>query len=103
MCSSNKCLVAGKNKTEHDNSSNNNEMTYYQACCAWDLHVWLYGDSTMKDERSRLATGHDTRSLRYLRYIVVESVSTIRTEIQLVGRFDMGIWGVCGVGCELYE
>eukprot|EP00956_Cyclotella_meneghiniana_P007094 scaffold9646_cov36-Cyclotella_meneghiniana.AAC.2 len=45
MCSSNKCLVTGKNKTEHDG------MTYYQACCAWDLHVWLYGDSTMKDEQ----------------------------------------------------
>eukprot|EP00956_Cyclotella_meneghiniana_P038242 scaffold150817_cov36-Cyclotella_meneghiniana.AAC.1 len=48
MCSSNKCLVTGKNMTEHDG------MTYYQACCAWDLHVWLYGDSTMKDEQTQV-------------------------------------------------
>ncbi|KAL3775884.1 hypothetical protein ACHAWO_012902 [Cyclotella atomus] len=42
-CVSNKCLLTGQNTTE-------GSITNYQACCAWDLHVWLFSDSTMKDE-----------------------------------------------------
>ena len=42
-CTSQKCLVTGENKTTE-------QGLQYQACCAWDLHVWLYGDSSMKEE-----------------------------------------------------
>ncbi|KAL7490243.1 hypothetical protein ACHAW6_016013 [Cyclotella cf. meneghiniana] len=44
-CASNKCLVTGENvTTEHG-------LTY-KACCAWDLHVWLFGDSSMVEEQT---------------------------------------------------
>ena len=37
-CDSQRCLVTGKNVSDG---------AQYEACCAWDLHVWLYGDSGM--------------------------------------------------------
>ena len=40
-CESQRCLVTGKNVTGKDGN------LQYEACCAWDLHVWLYRDSSM--------------------------------------------------------
>eukprot|EP00581_Thalassiosira_minuscula_P002660 CAMPEP_0183744308 /NCGR_PEP_ID=MMETSP0737-20130205/65663_1 /TAXON_ID=385413 /ORGANISM="Thalassiosira miniscula, Strain CCMP1093" /LENGTH=931 /DNA_ID=CAMNT_0025979947 /DNA_START=589 /DNA_END=3384 /DNA_ORIENTATION=- len=40
-CESQRCLVTGNNVTGSDGS------VKYEACCAWDLHVWLYGDSSI--------------------------------------------------------
>ena len=37
-CESQRCLVTGRNVTGDDGGA------YYEACCAWDLHIWLYGD-----------------------------------------------------------
>ncbi|KAL9189242.1 hypothetical protein ACHAXT_011732 [Thalassiosira profunda] len=39
-CESQRCLVTGKNTTENGDFK-------YEACCAWDLHVWLYGDVSL--------------------------------------------------------
>ena len=41
-CESQRCLVTGRNVTRDDGGA-----TMYEACCAWDLHVWLYGDSAV--------------------------------------------------------
>jgi len=41
-CASQRCLVTGHNVT------NKNNKVYYEACCAWDLHVWLFGDAAIE-------------------------------------------------------
>lgn len=43
-CASERCLVTGKNTTLDDGNIN------FEACCAWDLHVWLYADSSIPKE-----------------------------------------------------
>jgi len=47
-CASQRCLVTGNNETKDDGS------VKYEACCAWDMHVWLFSDTTLpnrtKDE-----------------------------------------------------
>jgi len=43
-CESQRCLVTGKNVSSDDDGS-----IRYEACCAWDLHVWLYGDSAIPE------------------------------------------------------
>ena len=41
-CTSKKLLLTGKiNVVDGDNE---NKKQYYESCCAWDLHVWLYND-----------------------------------------------------------
>ena len=39
-CASQRCLVTGKREASDGE-------TKYEACCAWDLHVWLYADSSI--------------------------------------------------------
>ncbi|EJK55744.1 hypothetical protein THAOC_24488 [Thalassiosira oceanica] len=39
-CASQRCLVTGNKETSDGE-------TRYEACCAWDLHVWLYPDSSI--------------------------------------------------------
>ncbi len=53
-CESQRCLVTGRNVTASTNKNDNSRgtdgptySTYYEACCAWDLHIWLYGDSSI--------------------------------------------------------
>ena len=49
-CASQRCLVTGNKETA-------NGETKYEACCAWDLHVWLYADSSIpKDDESDKVT-----------------------------------------------
>lgn len=40
-CESQRCLVTGKNVSDG---------AQYEACCAWDMHVWLYADTTISKE-----------------------------------------------------
>eukprot|EP00804_Cyclotella_cryptica_P002454 CCRYP_019175-RA/>CCRYP_019175-RA protein AED:0.00 eAED:0.00 QI:114/-1/1/1/-1/1/1/530/622 len=44
-CASNKCLVTGENVTTPQGLT-------HKACCAWDLHVWLYGDSSLVEDEA---------------------------------------------------
>ncbi len=53
-CESQRCLVTGRNVTTTTNddgssssSGSSSTTTYYEACCAWDLHVWLYADTSI--------------------------------------------------------
>mmetsp|Transcript_8343 Transcript_8343/g.18698 ORF Transcript_8343/g.18698 Transcript_8343/m.18698 type:complete len:896 (+) Transcript_8343:97-2784(+) len=40
-CASQRCFVTGKNE------SNSDGTLKYEACCAWDMHVWLYSDASI--------------------------------------------------------
>lgn len=60
-CESNACLLTGGNVT-------NDGML--EACCAWDLHIWLYYDPTMKSLEieipavyATMAQGHELSQL----------------------------------------
>lgn len=43
-CKSQRCLVTGNKTTEESGT------VKYEACCAWDFHVWLYGDSSISKQ-----------------------------------------------------
>ena len=43
-CPSKACLLTG---TKPSSSSSSSLTSKVQACCAWDLHVWLYSDPTV--------------------------------------------------------
>ena len=42
-CESSRCLLTGKRGTGPDGG------TTMEACCAWDLHIWLYDDPMLSD------------------------------------------------------
>jgi len=50
-CESQRCLVTGRNVTTNNDDDNisggGGSITKYEACCAWDLHIWLYSDSSI--------------------------------------------------------
>ena len=53
-CDSKKCLITGANTnatfTNKDTDTDTDtDTTQTKVCCAWDLHLWLYSDTTMKD------------------------------------------------------
>ena len=50
-CDSQRCLITGKNETKDDGKS-----LQYEACCAWDLHVWLYTDTNIPKEQQQEIT-----------------------------------------------
>eukprot|EP00584_Thalassiosira_punctigera_P008354 CAMPEP_0172528300 /NCGR_PEP_ID=MMETSP1067-20121228/2733_1 /TAXON_ID=265564 ORGANISM="Thalassiosira punctigera, Strain Tpunct2005C2" /NCGR_SAMPLE_ID=MMETSP1067 /ASSEMBLY_ACC=CAM_ASM_000444 /LENGTH=938 /DNA_ID=CAMNT_0013312187 /DNA_START=96 /DNA_END=2912 /DNA_ORIENTATION=+ len=41
-CNSQRCLVTGRNS-----SDDGGDNLKYEACCAWDFHVWLYADASI--------------------------------------------------------
>lgn len=50
QCPSQSCLLTGvKNDDEH-----------YQACCAWDLHIWLYADDTFNGSEVHIPAVYTT-------------------------------------------
>lgn len=70
-------------------------------CIIRHAALGIYTYRRLYHER-RTASGHRRvlRCVRYDRHLIVESVSTIQAKIQLAGRFDLGIRGVCGLDCQ---
>ncbi|KAL3822118.1 hypothetical protein ACHAXA_011896 [Cyclostephanos tholiformis] len=52
-CESRRCLVTGRNVTRGvDGDGDDDDVTSYEACCAWDLHIWLYEDSAVARDKN---------------------------------------------------
>ena len=45
-CVSQACLLTGTTTNTTTTPNNNNKDPMMEACCAWDLHIWLYADDT---------------------------------------------------------
>eukprot|EP00591_Stephanopyxis_turris_P012612 CAMPEP_0195509108 /NCGR_PEP_ID=MMETSP0794_2-20130614/2133_1 /TAXON_ID=515487 /ORGANISM="Stephanopyxis turris, Strain CCMP 815" /LENGTH=685 /DNA_ID=CAMNT_0040636243 /DNA_START=250 /DNA_END=2307 /DNA_ORIENTATION=- len=70
-CASRRCLLTGK-----ENKDSNGMM---QACCAWDLHIWLWNDPSVQESYP-----NDRVNIPAI-YITMEEFSTIKTAMSSGG------------------
>ena len=56
-CASQQCLLTG-NVVPNNNNNNDNSDLYLEACCAWDLPIWLYPDTTAASTTPHSSNNH---------------------------------------------
>jgi hypothetical protein len=98
-CPSRRCLLTGE--------VSDNEQTM-KACCAWDLHVWLYNDVNMTADIN-IPTLYITMSeadglFQYMQTNqITDHVSKVSSFVQSFIRCYLGSWSVCSGPCCMDE
>lgn len=77
-CPSQACLLTGNTTSE----GNNNKEKITEACCAWDLHIWLYSDNAFK-----LDTVHIPAA-----YVTVQQASRLLSDLKKNQRVEVSFY-----------